>query len=456
MFAIVDIETTGGYAQNHRIIEVAVVLWDGQQVQDRFQSLVNPGRSIPLNITALTGIADDDVADAPSFAEVASKILELTADRIFVAHQVNFDYAFMRVEMQEAGFSFQRKKLCTLRLSRKMIPNLSSYSLGRLCDAVGITFESRHRALSDAEAATALLAHLHQIDSDNYIEHALNRQSREALLPPNLPREHFTELPEKAGVYFFKDSKGKIVYVGKAKRLKTRVTSHFSGTAQTWQKQQFMRHIHSIDHELTGNELVALLLESFAIKKYWPPYNRAQKKPGLPLGLLMYEDRGGFLRLGIQKIRARDQVLLAFSTMLDARNFLWGLTARFQLCPKLCGLQTGPGPCADVEAGVCDGPCCGKQTAAVYNQRVEAALNDLKDASQSIAIVGAGRKKDEQSVVLVEAGKYCGFGFVQKADFAADLNAIKDIITPYPDSPDARSIILSHLRRNRTDQVLEL
>ncbi|MEM9024664.1 MAG: exonuclease domain-containing protein, partial [Bacteroidota bacterium] len=408
MFAVVDIETTGGYASHHRITEVAVLVHDGQQVIERYQTLINPGKSIPFHITALTGISDDMVRDAPTFEEVAEEIAALTKDKVFVAHNVNFDYSFLKKEMEDAGVAFQRKKLCTVRMSRKLLPGLPSYSLGNLCKAVGIRLQGAHRAAADAEATTELLALLLAKDQDGTIEKAIKRTSREALLPPHVPRKEFEALPAKTGVYYFQDAKGKVLYVGKAKNIKARVTSHFSGKAVTWQKQHFMQHIHHLRFDLTGNELVALLLESEQIQKHWPRYNKAQKQQNVKYGIVHYEDRKGFMRLGVHRVRGNAQRMVDFHSAFEAREFLWRWVEAHGLCPSLCGLQNGTGPCRETATYTCNGACSGKETAETYNVRLHEATHAWKNDRSSFAIIGTGRKTGERAAVVVEKGKFLG------------------------------------------------
>src|SRR6478735_3210649 len=152
MYAIVDIETTGGYADNHRVTEIAVYHHDGTRITDKFHTLLNPGRNIPGFITGLTGITSQMVSKAPSFDEASTEIFDWLKDRVFVAHNAHFDYSFLKKEFEEVGINWQSKKLCTVRLSRKIIPGLESYGLGRLSESLGIKIQNRHRAGGDAEA----------------------------------------------------------------------------------------------------------------------------------------------------------------------------------------------------------------------------------------------------------------------------------------------------------------
>src|SRR3954468_15629602 len=256
MYAIVDIETTGGYASNNGITEVAIVLHNGKAIEGRYQTLINPRQKIPVYITALTGINQSMVADAPAFNEVASNIHRLLNDRVFVAHNVNFDYSFLKHHLQAAGLDLNCSKLCTVRLSRQVFPGLPSYSLGNLCRHFDIPVTERHRAGRDVTATSILFEHLLTNGAQTFIERSLKR-SKEQSLPPHLPREKVDCLPYGPGVYYFHDAKGKVVYVGKAKNVKYRVSSHFTHNGAGRQRPEFLRTIHDISYQSCATELMA-------------------------------------------------------------------------------------------------------------------------------------------------------------------------------------------------------
>ena len=278
MYAIVDIETTGGYAANNAITEVAIVLYDGNHQVKRFESLVNPGIPIPSYVQTLTGITDSMVSDAPTFDDLAEEIYEMLDDAIFVAHNVNFDYSFLKYQLKASGFELKDRKLCTVRLSRKVFPGFPSYSLGNLCRQLGIDISNRHRAGGDVDATVRLFGKILISDTQGHVQAMLKVKSREQYLPMNLPAVQLDNLPMVPGVYYFHDQKGKIIYVGKAKNIRKRVCSHFSNNKPGKQKQEFLRNIYSVTHQTTGTELIAYLLECIEIKQRWPLYNRCLKR----------------------------------------------------------------------------------------------------------------------------------------------------------------------------------
>jgi DNA polymerase III subunit epsilon len=454
MYAIVDIETTGGYAANHRITEIAIYHHDGLNVTGHYHTLINPERNIPHYITGLTGITSEMVLDAPSFSQIASEILEQLEGKIFVAHNAHFDYSFLKKEFEVAGFNWQSKKLCTVRLSRKIIPGLRSYSLGSLCESLGILITNRHRAPGDASATARLFDVLLRRDNDNNIAKALKRNSGETILPPNLPREEFECLPAKPGVYYFHNHRGQIIYVGKANNIKKRIAGHFTGDAREWNRSKIRNEIHHISYELTGNELIALILESQEIRRLWPKYNLAQKYRVEEWGIFDYEDRNGYRRFSVNQVTKGSRPLIRLSSKGGAWNFLWEKVREFELCPKLCGLQVAKGLCFNYQTGECHGACMCIEDEKNYNVRAEKALINFKAKGNSAAIIGRGRSSDEQSLILVDKGIYCGFGFFNKDVTISNFESAKTYIRSSVETPTVQNLVNSYLTNPRGTEVL--
>ncbi|MGB0980156.1 MAG: exonuclease domain-containing protein, partial [Croceimicrobium sp.] len=241
MFAIVDIETTGSYAKGNGITEIAIYISDGLKVIEKFDTLLNPQKPIPYAIQKLTGINDNMVADAPSFAEKAEEIKALLADHIFVAHNVNFDLGFVQAAFKELGYSYNPRRLCTVRYARKIIPGLRSYSLSSLCRHFGLKNDQAHRAWADTEVTSHILHDLLSKDLAGLWQSMIKLNKGEINLPANLPAQEFHDLPMAAGVYYFYNDKGEILYIGKASRLKSRVASHFSADKSSARSMAFKR-----------------------------------------------------------------------------------------------------------------------------------------------------------------------------------------------------------------------
>lgn len=454
MYAIVDIETTGGYAAGHRITEIAICYHDGMQVTDSFHTLVNPDRNIPYYITGLTGITSEMVISAPSFKDIADDIHKRLDGKVFVAHNAHFDYSFLKKEFEQAGIQWQSRKLCTVRLSRKIIPGLRSYSLGSLAESLGIPIINRHRAGGDAAATVKIFDQLLQRDRENHILKALKRNSGETILPPNLSKEEFDKLPAKCGVYYFHDARGTVIYVGKAVNIKKRIAGHFSGDAREWSRSRIRNEIHNITYELTGNELIALILESQEIRRLWPKYNQAQKFRLEEWGIFQYEDRNGFLRFSVNMVTRGLHPLIRFSTKGDAWNFLWQKVRENELCPKLSGLQLAKGLCFEYQTGGCKGACMGVEGVRKYNKRVQQAIDSFHDKGNSVAIIGKGRHQEENSVVLVEQGNYFGFGFVNRDISILDMESARAYVRKSIETPTVQNLINSYLMNPRGAEVI--
>ncbi|NII82469.1 MULTISPECIES: exonuclease domain-containing protein [unclassified Pedobacter] len=445
LYAVVDIETTGGHASANGITEVAINIHDGNKIVESYTTLINPKQPIPVYITALTGIDDNMLLDAPTFDDVALQIYQLLNDKVFVAHNVNFDYSFLKHHLAAAGYDLQCKKLCTVRLSRKLIPGKSSYSLGKLCTALQIPIQNRHRAAGDADATSILFNLLLEYDQGGIIAEMLKKTSKEQVLPPHLDKASILRLPNRPGVYYFKDSKGKIIYVGKAKDLKKRITSHFTGNTPNRQRQDFLRTIHHVDHVICGTELMALILEANEIKRLWPENNRAMKRYEHKYDLYVFEDQNGYLRLAIDKHKKNNNALQSFNSLLEGYNFLNQLVDKYQLCAKLCYLQKTATKCYAHENGQCFGACSGIETVAVYNKKLNAALSDVRNQQPSFALVDEGRKEEEFSCLVVENGKFYGMGYFTDKNYLADgLASIKNDLSTYQSNSYILNLILSH------------
>jgi DNA polymerase-3 subunit epsilon len=440
MYAIVDIETTGGYAAANGITEISIHIFDGNKVLEKFESLINPDQPIPYYIQSMTGITDKMVADAPRFEMVAEKIHKLLEDKIFVAHNVNFDYSFINAHLKAAGYELKIKKLCTVRLSRKIFPGLPSYGLGNLCHSLGIKINNRHRAGGDAAATVEVLQLLLQHDKEQHIEKSLHRNSKESILPPNVPKEQFEMLPYTPGVYYFLNEKQKIVYVGKANNIRYRVNSHFSNNSKSRQKQNFLKHVHAITYQSCATELMATILESAEIKKRWPLFNSSQKRWEDVYGIFVYEDQNGYKRLAIDKNRKRLNPVHTFHYLVDGHAILRKLIRDFNLCPKLCFMQTDDAVCEGTRDHSCFGACKKIEDPEHYNKRVSEAIESLKK-QPSFAIMDKGINGDDQSCILVLEGRFYGMGYLPVRKKLPHLEELKSLLNTYHENSFIRNLV---------------
>lgn len=445
-YAIVDIETTGGYASGNSITEIAIRIFDGENIIDHFDTLVRPEQHIPVYITSLTGIDDNMVCDSPVFEEVAKEIFDLLKGRIFVAHNVNFDYYFLKYQLEEAGYDYVAPRLCTVRMARKIKPGLRSYNLTNLCNSLNIPIENRHRAGGDVDATVTLFAKLLEWDTEGVVQTMLKKGSKEQQLPPNLSKEDFDSLPEKPGVYYFRDNKEKVIYVGKAKNIRKRVAQHFTGNNPNPQRQNFMKDIFSISFELCGTELMAFILEAIEIKRIWPKYNRALKKYEPKFGLFTYKDLAGYKELSIGKYNKSTLPVQVFTTRDGGMHKLHELVNRFGLCASLCHL----GSCEI--CGMLDKRsdllCTAYEPAEAYNKKVDQALSFLEKDMPGFYIMDKGRNKHEKSCIWVEHGHFYGMGYIDNAEDIHSLEDIKDRLTRYTGNHYMMQLIISYVCKN--------
>lgn len=444
-YTIIDVETTG---RTNKLTEISIFKIEDQEIVAEFTSLINPQTNIPDYITALTGIDNSMVADAPIFSDIAAEILKITEGSIFVAHNVNFDYNAIRNEFKEIGVDFRRKKLCTVRLSRAIFPQLRSYSLGKLCHSLGITITERHRARGDAEATTILFQRLqNEGESEKIFKNFLKQSSKEATLPTQLPAEVFNKIPEKSGIYFFKDKKGKIIYVGKAKNLRTRVLGHFYDKSNN--ELNLCRETADIDFKCSGSELIALLMEDAAIKHHFPKYNTASKRPIHSYSIVSFEDRKGILHLAYTKLKQKRHSHLEFYSVADCRLFLEQLCQEYQLCPKYCHLQENVTYCNHYKIRDCKGVCRDEETPDDYNKRVKEALAVSKKRSENIVLKFNGRSQKEQAFVWLKDGRYLGYGFLEKDIQISHEDQLETFLIPQKDNNDIRRILRKSILKHK-------
>jgi DNA polymerase-3 subunit epsilon len=450
MYSIIDIETTGGNPKTDRITEIAVFIHDGKKIVDSWETLVNPECPIPYFITSITGIEDGMVADAPKFYEIAKKLVELTENTVFVAHNVSFDFGFIAQEFKRLGYPFKREKLCTVKLSRKLMPGIGSYGLGNLCKVLNIPNQARHRAAGDARSTVTLFEHLLQRDKQQIIQPV---QQNTQIKAPKIPNELIQPLPEKTGVYYFFDEDDTLIYIGKSKNIRSRIIAHFNNgtSAKSVEMQQ---HIKRIDYEETGSELIALLKESEEIKTELPVYNRAQRRSLFNYGIYATLELDGYIHLKAQRIRRGTQPISTYYSLPEAKTALRKMVDQHELCLGMAGLYSSNGPCFYHQIRRCHGACVGEESPEDYNTRVEEALEPLRYRSDNLIIIDKGRNASERSIVLVKNGIYIGYGYLDRMDQSMDQESILDVIKPKRDNRDIHQIIHLYLRKNEVERLI--
>jgi DNA polymerase-3 subunit epsilon len=379
----VDIETTGGSARTSRVLEVAAIRVEPDGSVREFSSLVNPETRVPSTITQITGITSADVVDAPLFNDIADELSDILSGAVFIAHNVRFDYSFLKMELANLGMTFAPKLLCTVRLSRALYRLERGHSLAKLIERYNIPVFALHRALADAAAIKYFTELAFNQHGEELFNQMVERQLKTQYLPPNLDVEELDSIGNVPGVYIFKNDTGQPMYVGKSVSLKNRILSHFRDTSP--KEVKISQNVHHVETIPTGSELAALVLESKLVKELQPLFNR-QLRRIWRYALLMKDDLGGYATLTVKSSHidgATDltKVYGVYESRTKAKLRIIELTRTFELCPKLMGIEKGGGSCFSYSLGRCRGACVGEESTELYNRRFELALEHHKIAT---------------------------------------------------------------------------
>jgi DNA polymerase III subunit epsilon len=447
MFSIIDIETCGGKFEfpKGRIIEISILVHDGLQVTDKFTTLINPGCYISPLYTRISGITNDMVENAPRFHQVAKKILEMmTEGNIFVAHNVGFDYGFVKEEFNSLGYKFRREKLCTVRLSRKLIPGRISYSLGHLCASLNIPIEGRHRAEGDAVATAQLfdlllrLKAAHPQYKNMGVEDIMGRRI------DKIKEYILKKLPEECGVYYFVDKEGKIIYIGKSNNMYQRALSHFNSKEN--KGKRMLNELYDVNFQLTGSELIALLVESEEIKKHHPYYNRARKADKFTHSINWHKDENGIINFRVTPSEESFNALRSFTGYASARECMERWLDEHALCLRYCGLTEDDAVCFNHQIKKCNGICAGEEDVEEYNKRALKIVKEYMFGNKDFLVIEEGRHAEERALVLVENGHYAGYGYADLNGQANSPEELRDSIKKTSSYPDNDDIIRGWLR----------
>lgn len=453
MYAILDIETTGGKYNEEGITEIAIYRFDGHKIVDQFCSLVNPERSIQPFVVNLTGINNEMLRSAPKFYEIAKRIIEITDSCTIVAHNAKFDNRILTTEFDRLGYEFELNTLCTVELSKKLIPDLPSYSLGKLVRTLGIPLSDRHRAQGDAKATVTLFKLLLSKDISKDIIQALVRKDPKRQLEPKL-LDIIQSAPTKTGVYYMHRKDGSIIYIGKSKNIKKRLTQHF--TNENRKSKRIQVEVAAVTYEETGNDLIAQLKESEEIKLNKPIYNRALRRSLFSYQLSSFTDENGYINLKIEKADGRKKAITTFTTFPQAKSALFRFTEENELCQKLTGLYETKSSCFLHSLKECHGACINEELPTSYNLRVKTFLEKYSYETQHMLIIDKGRDIEERSVILIENGQYKGFGFYNLNFQINNTEILRSIINPMHNNRDAQHIIQSYLRKYKVLKTVKL
>lgn len=444
MFAIIDLETTGGSAVRDRITEIAIVVHDGQKVLSKFSSLINPGQFIPSYITDITGIDDEMVSGSPTFRELTTTILEMTEGCVFVAHNVGFDYGFLRESFARLGIEYNRPQMCTVRTTRRVVPGLPSYSLGRLCNQLGIEIYDRHRAMGDAKATVLLLEHLIQLDPNILqIEQTLDLYQH---IPKHLDRELLDRIPERPGLYFLHNQEGQTLFAGNSRNVRRDMLKMLRSDKQS--KAPFsLDDIHDLSWELTGNELLAALRLPAEASRREIPQVKTTKTRRYKAAVFGYHDQRNYLRLYVGPHRKGQSNWGEFPSPADAETALWERVRRHQLCAFHIGLEEA---CTDDGCGSCNGA----EDATSHNELMESALDGLGFPFPSFFVLTSGRNQNEVSVLCVEKGICIGYAYLDSNQSWSNPDHVRDMLNPFQQLTQGSRILRQFLPKMKRARIV--
>lgn len=452
MYAIIDIETTGGKFNEEAITEIAIFRYENFEIKDRFISLVKPDRKIQPYVSKLTGIRENMLSNSPKFYEIAKQIIEITSDCIMVAHNAEFDYRMLRTEFKRLGYNFKRKSLCTVKLSKNLIPNLKSYKLGNLVKELGIPISNRHRAFGDAMATLKLFELLVQKDKKKLIINSLVDKSNRKNIKSKFIKiiDHCST---ETGVYYIYD-KTSIIYIGKSKNIKKRITNHLASKDSKSSKIQ--RSIERIIFEETGSEIIALLKEDQEIKENQPKLNYKNKLLDFPIGLRLIINNNGYNTIKIEQILPSNKYLYFFKSKAEAIKKIRFWIKKYNLCENLTSLNNNKKICSKYHLKSCNGACLMKENKVEYNRRINILIDNLKFKYDTFLMIDKGRNLNEKSFVYVKNHKIKGYGYYELNHQIKTVKNIKQRLVEIDHNSDKYSILHGYIRKNKHKHIIEL
>ncbi|MAV04450.1 MAG: exonuclease [Flavobacteriaceae bacterium] len=423
MYSIVDVETTGGKYNEEGITEIAIYKFDGINIIDQFISLLNPEIPIQPYVQQLTGINNKMLTKSPKFFQVAKRILEITENTILVAHNSSFDYRMLKIEFDRLGFEFKIPQLCTVKLSKKLIPKMESYKLGKLVKSLGIPLSNRHRAAGDAMATVELFKLLLIKDKNKEIVNKLIKKDDYKI--HNKFVKIIEDLKNVTGIYYLYNDCGDIIYIGKSKNIKNRVNQHITGKSNKSLKIQL--ELNNVSFETCGNELIALLKESEEIKTHKPKYNKALKNEIFKFGLELCNDSNDFKFLRISHFQENIDFIETYSSLKNANNRLSSIYDKFEISDK---------------------------KSLINNSKIEYFIKHISYPFPNMIIIDKGRNIDEKSVILIKNSKYMGFGYFTLNYQITNYEILESLITRTNKKNNFDKLIINYLKKNKVEKII--
>jgi DNA polymerase-3 subunit epsilon len=453
MYTILDIETTGGKYNEEGITEIAIHKFDGQTVIDSFISLVNPEKEIQPFVVNLTGINNKMLRTAPKFHEVAKRIVEITQDTVIVAHNAQFDYRILRTEFRRLGYNFERKTLCTVDLSKMLLPDAESYSLGKLVRSLGIPVSDRHRANGDALATVKLFKLLLAKDSEKKIvQDVIRKETQGELSEKQL--DIVRSMPNETGLFYLHNKDGDIIYLSKSTDIKKKVNQLFTKSGSSSRK--LIKDTKKVTFERTGSELVAHIKEYQELLKNRPKFNRIPRKRMYTHTIKRITNEFGYEALRVVEYSNGQNKWGRFNGEFSAKNHLFKITKEFQLCDKVNGFSEAKSNCSKYVEEKCNGACINKEQIEIYNNRVALALDKYSLNHKDTLLIDKGREIGENSVILIRKGSLVGVGYYDLNHQINNIHILESLITPMNGTENANFIIESYLRKKRIIKTIPL
>lgn len=397
-----DLETTGATPLKDRITEIALVRFEQGVEVARWQTLVNPGISIPPFIQQLTGITNQMVQDAPTFQEVAGTLAEYLEGAVMAAHSVRFDHGFLKSEYKRLGHTLRQRVLCTVKLSRKLYPEQRGHGLDAIMHRHQLTTNNRHRAMSDVELMIGFVASAQREHGYDKLVQAALELSKQPSLPTGIEQHIIYDIPEGPGVYLFYGETELPLYIGKSINLRDRVMSHFSGDHASTKEMRISQEIKRIEWIATAGELGALLLESRLVKERLPIYNRQLRRERQLCTWQISKDAS--IQPQVVLVNESEimpdmlgQLFGVYRSKKQATEALRSIASAHQLCPKVLGLEAGSGKCFAAQLKKCKGACCELEPLAIHHLRLQQALSAHRIQSWPYECKIAVREYDEST-----------------------------------------------------------
>jgi DNA polymerase III subunit epsilon len=427
MYAIVDIETTGGQPEYDRIIEIAVYLHDGNRITGEFSSLVNPGVSIPPFIARLTRISDEMVASAPDFETIAPEIVRLLENRVFVAHNVMFDFSFLNHALQKAGYAVDAPLLCTCKTSRRLLPGHPSYSLGKLCRSLSINLENAHRAAADALATTSILELLIDkaqgvLDPFFYVPEPRQNFS-------GIPESELEKLPPRAGIIYFVNEDGEVIYITRSKNIRKKART-IVGKMKNKRYMNVAVNARHLDFEVTGSRVLAAIRESEEILKFSPRFNRKYKQRDTRFAIYEELDSCGHLTLATRPYQPGTNPVIILASQKEADKI-----TRQLVIPHLPGHQEAP-------------------NSHLQNRQVGEIISSLVAHRKNFIISDLGPVPSQQTHVVVRNGCYAGFLICDRDDVFPSAEELLERMITSTDHPSSFRAIVNTVARGHYERII--